>query len=87
MIDAAAEAHTGRTWGLADHDLAPLLDPRAIVATRTAEGGAAPSAIAAMVAQLRERLTELDARARERADRHRAAEEALLVTARAAAAG
>jgi argininosuccinate lyase len=87
MIDAAAEAHTGRTWGLADHDLAPLLDPRAIVATRTAEGGAAPSAIAAMVAQLRERLTELDARARERAERHRAAEEALLVTARAAAAG
>ena len=84
MLDAAAQAHTGRSWGLAELDLGPVLDPRAIVASRTAEGGAAPAAIASMVAGLRDRLAGLDAEARSRADHHAAAEAALLDAARAA---
>jgi argininosuccinate lyase len=84
MLDAAARAHTGGSWGLADLDLGPVLDPRAIVASRTAEGGAAPTAIASMVAGLRDRLAGLDAEARDRADHHAAAEAALLAAARSA---
>ena len=42
MIDEAALAHVGTSWGLAGTDLSEVLDPWRIVLSRTAEGGAAP---------------------------------------------
>ena len=84
MLDEAAVAHTGRAWDLAGTDLSDLLDPRSIVATRRAEGGAAPAALAAMIADLRAVLGELDAAARDRASGFAASEALLLEQARAA---
>jgi argininosuccinate lyase len=63
MVDAAALAHTGRAWGLAGEDLSGVLDPLRIVATRTAEGGAAAGALDRMVAELRADLDRLAAEA------------------------
>jgi argininosuccinate lyase len=86
MIDEAALAHTGRSWGLAGEDLAPVLDPWRIVESRRAEGGAAPVALARMAGELR---TELDALARAVAGQTAGfdrAEQQLLRAARAAAA-
>jgi argininosuccinate lyase len=86
MIDEAALAHTGRSWGLAGEDLAPVLDPWRIVESRRAEGGAAPAAVARMAGELR---TELDALARAVADQTAGfdrAEQQLLRAARVAAA-
>ena len=42
MLDNASIAHQGRPLGLAGHDLSAVLDPRLIVSTRSARGGAAP---------------------------------------------
>ncbi len=85
MIDDAALAHTGRSWGLAGAELTAVLDPREIVASRRAEGGAAPAALAAMTAQLRERLDALANDAQARTATFDRAESDLLDTARAAA--
>ncbi|MDN5861359.1 MAG: argininosuccinate lyase [Pseudonocardia sp.] len=82
MLDEAAHAHTGRSWGLAGTDLSDVLDPRSIVAQRRAEGGAAPAALAAMIADLREVLAGIGDAAAERAAGFAAAEEALLERAR-----
>jgi argininosuccinate lyase len=87
MLDEAALAHTGRSWGLAGTDLTDVLDPRSIVAERRAEGGAAPAALAAMIADLREVLADLGAAAAERTAGFAAAEEALLAQARAVVHG
>jgi argininosuccinate lyase len=84
MLDEAAVAHTGRAWGLGGIDLSELLDPRSIVATRRAEGGAAPTALAAMIADLRSVLGELGAAARDRARGFDTSEALLLDQARAA---
>ncbi len=59
MIDAAAWELTGRSVGLAELDLAPVLDPRAIVETRTAAGGAAPPVVEGMADQCRRAAREL----------------------------
>jgi argininosuccinate lyase len=83
MLDEAALAHTGRSWGLAGTDLADVLDPRSIVAQRRAEGGAAPAALAAMIADLRGVLADIGDAAAERVAGFTAAEEALLERARA----
>jgi len=48
MLDAAAEETIGRRLGLAGRDLSEVLDPRAIVGTRTALGGAAPEVVRRM---------------------------------------
>jgi argininosuccinate lyase len=61
MIDDAAFAHTGQRWGLAGADLSEVLDPWHIVASRRAEGGAAPAALARMIDALRAELAELNA--------------------------
>jgi argininosuccinate lyase len=87
MVDEAALAHTGRSWGLADTDLSAVLDPRAIVASRQAEGGAAPEALVQMTKTLRTQLRELAGQAEQRATAFDDAEAALLETARAVAAG
>ncbi|GAA1840318.1 argininosuccinate lyase [Pseudonocardia ailaonensis] len=83
MVDEAARAHTGADWGLTGRDLSGVLDPRAVVATRRAEGGASPEALAAMITSLRERLRGLAARAEEQGARFDEAEARLVATARA----
>ena len=52
-LDAAAAQLTGRPLGLDAQALAAVLDPRAIVATRTAPGGAAPQVTAEMAGRYR----------------------------------
>jgi argininosuccinate lyase len=83
MIDEAALEHTGRSFGLAGTDLSEVLDPWRIVLTRRAEGGAAPDALADMVAALRTGLDALDARAAARTAGFDRVEQELLDTARA----
>ncbi|AEA23859.1 argininosuccinate lyase [Pseudonocardia dioxanivorans CB1190] len=85
MIDEAAVAHTGRSWGLAGEDLSGVLDPVSIVASRRAEGGAAQAAVADMVSRLRAELDELAAYAAARTAGFDRAEQELLVQARGVA--
>lgn len=85
MIDEAAVAHTGRSWGLAGEDLSGVLDPVSIVASRRAEGGAAQAAVADMVSRLRAELDELAADAAARTAGFDRAEQELLVEARGVA--
>jgi argininosuccinate lyase len=78
MLDRTAVAETGRAWGLTGRDLSGVLDPMSIVATRSATGGAAPSAVATMVEHCRERAAGLAATvAARRADLDRATESLL----------
>jgi argininosuccinate lyase len=51
-LDAAAREVLGRSLPIEPADLAGVLDPAAIVATRVAVGGAAPSAVDTMVDEL-----------------------------------
>jgi argininosuccinate lyase len=50
MLDQAAAETIGRGLGLAGRDLSEVLDPRAIVNTRTSLGGAAPEVVRGMAA-------------------------------------
>ncbi|HEV8166555.1 MAG TPA: argininosuccinate lyase, partial [Actinomycetota bacterium] len=50
MLDQAASETIGRGLGLTGRDLAEVLDPRAIVRTRTSLGGAAPEVVRRMAA-------------------------------------
>jgi argininosuccinate lyase len=50
MLDEAATGTIGRGLGLAGRDLSEVLDPRAIVLTRTSLGGAAPEVVRRMAA-------------------------------------
>jgi argininosuccinate lyase len=59
MLDDVARAETGQSWGLTDRDLSEVLDPAAIVASRTGTGGAAPDAVEAMVEQCRQLTRDL----------------------------
>jgi len=61
LLDRAATEQTGAPLGLAARDLTEVLDPRRIVETRTAEGGAAPPVVEQMAAACREQATELAA--------------------------
>jgi argininosuccinate lyase len=63
LIDEAAREYTGAPLGLADADVSAVLDPRRIVATRTATGGAAPQVVAQMAKECRVRAAELRAAA------------------------
>ena len=78
MLDAAAEQHAGRPLGLAGRDLSEVLDPRRIVATRTAAGGAAPPVVEAMAASCREQAAELLDLAQRRRNGFRASERRLV---------
>jgi argininosuccinate lyase len=51
MLDAAAVEQTGGKLGLTGHDLSTMLDPREIVQTRIASGGAAPVVVRDMAAR------------------------------------
>jgi argininosuccinate lyase len=87
MLDAAAQQHTGREIGLTGRDLAEVLDPRHIVATRTAAGGAAPPVVEGMAASCREQAAGLLGLARERRDGFRTAERHLVERATTVARG
>ena len=82
MLDEVAMAETGRDWRLTDRDLSPVLDPRSIVESRVGTGGAAPEAIAVMVAQCRRLTDELDATVAQRRGDLDQAEQLLLRQAR-----
>jgi argininosuccinate lyase len=87
MLDEAAREVVGRPLGLAGNDLEEVLDPRAIVLTRVAPGGAAP----AVVEQMAGACGEAAAALRDTAARHqvafREAEDDLLNQAREVAGG
>jgi argininosuccinate lyase len=87
MLDDAAEEYTGRPIGLTGRDLVEILDPRHIVATRTADGGAAPSVVEGMAASCREQARELRDLALDRREGFQAADRRLLETAEAFASG
>lgn len=52
LLDEAARAVIERPLGLTDQFIAECMEPQHIVATRTTEGGAAPAAVQAMLAEL-----------------------------------
>ena len=87
LLDEAAREQLGRPLGLAGRDLAEVLDPRAIVLTRLAPGGAAPAVVRGMARSCSEHAERLMALAAGHAERFRAAEEALLSQAREVARG
>jgi argininosuccinate lyase len=58
-LDAAAVEHTGAPLGLTGRDLREVLDPRQIVRTRTAEGGAAPEVVEQMAVGCHREAQEL----------------------------
>jgi argininosuccinate lyase len=53
LLDAAAVEQIGRPLGLAGSDLSSVVDPRAIVETRVAPGGAAPAVVRDMAGRCR----------------------------------
>ena len=59
LLDAAATEQLGRPLGLTGRDLSTVLDPRAIVQTRVAPGGAAPDVVRDMAARCRTDATGL----------------------------
>jgi argininosuccinate lyase len=87
MLDDAAREYTGRPIGLTGRDLVEILDPRHIVATRTAAGGAAPPVVEGMAASCREQARELRDLALARREGFQAADRCLLDTAEAFASG
>jgi argininosuccinate lyase len=78
MLDQAAQEQIGRSLGLAGGDLAEVLDPRAIVQTRSAPGGAAPEVVTRMAAVCAEAARALGDRAAALRAAHRRAEAGLL---------
>jgi argininosuccinate lyase len=76
-LDVAAREVLGRSLPIEAADLAGVLDPVAIVATRVALGGAAPSAVDAMVGELEVRHQAVVDAARARLARHLGAESEL----------
>ncbi len=87
MLDEAARQHTGRDLGLRGRDLTEVLDPRRIVQTRTAQGGAAPPVVEQMASDCDRTAQELSALSANRLDGFDRAEHQLLVAAGRLAAG
>jgi argininosuccinate lyase len=85
MLDRAAQARIGRPLGLRWTDLGAVLDPRAIVSTRTSPGGAAPDVVRTMSAACRASAEEIGAEARKRAEAAADAEARLVSLAEAEA--
>jgi argininosuccinate lyase len=77
-IDEAAQRLGVRPLTLDPAELAVALDPRAIVATRTASGGAAPDIVAAMAKQNAEQAVDLATRAGRQIARFKDAEAELV---------
>ncbi|MDQ1617954.1 MAG: argininosuccinate lyase [Actinomycetota bacterium] len=87
MIDAAAQRYAGRTLGLAGADLTEVLDPRRIVETRTAVGGAAPGVVEKMASSCSDEAAELLGLARTSRAGFAEAQQALLDAAAALSSG
>jgi argininosuccinate lyase len=87
LLDQAAVEYAGRTLGLAGTDISEILDPRRIVETRTAPGGAAPEVVEQMAASCRERAGQLQTAAHAQRVAFEEARRSLLATAAAIAAG
>ena len=85
MLDDAAEKTAGHRLGLTGADLAEVLDPAAIVSTRTLAGGAAPAVVRQMAAECAAAASGIRGQAAEAARKIGRAEAALLTAARAAA--
>lgn len=83
MINSAAQARSGEPWDITNEELAGVLRPEAIVASRTSEGGAARDVVIAGVAATRGRLAALSDHAAARQVDFAAVETALLARARA----
>jgi argininosuccinate lyase len=81
MLDRAAQARIGRPLGLDGSDLGGVLDPRAIVSTRTAPGGAAPDVVRTMSDACAEWAARLTAEAGRRTHAAVAAEASLIALA------
>ena len=84
LLDETALSQFGEHWGLTGRDLTGVLDPMNIVATRTATGGAAPSALATMITQCEQRADDLASAVGTRRAALDRATESLLERARAA---
>jgi argininosuccinate lyase len=85
MLDAAAREQIGRSLGLGGRDLREVLDPGAIVRTRSAPGGAAPQVVTEMAGGCAQAARSLAARAAALRESHRRAEDELLRRAAEAA--
>ena len=82
MLDDAAMAVTGESWGLAATDLEPALDPRVIIETRRGTGGAAPAAVESMLAQCEHKADDLASAVQARRRALQATKQQLLERAR-----
>jgi argininosuccinate lyase len=82
MLDNVSVQLEGRPLGLAGHDLSGVLDPKLIVLTRSAQGGAAPAAVEAMVQACGAEASALHSAAAGWTKSFATAEETLLATAR-----
>jgi argininosuccinate lyase len=87
MIDDAAAEHTGSAWGVTGADLSEVLDPERIVATRTAQGGAARAPFQHMLRDLRSSVADLRTSAERLARSFARAEQELLATAQTVTGG
>ncbi|GAA1127256.1 argininosuccinate lyase [Nocardioides aquiterrae] len=85
-LDLAASSVIGRPLGLDAEEVSAVLDPRSIVATRTALGGAAPAAVAEMTETYLAKAEALSSRARDELQKYAAAEARLLAEAEEVAA-
>lgn len=74
MIDDAAAELLGRPLGFESRDLSDVLDPRSIVGTRRAKGGAAPAVVSQMAESARSDAAALRDEATAHLDAFRAAE-------------
>ncbi len=87
MLDEAAEEVVGQPLSLAGRDLSEVLDPRAIVRTRTSRGGSAPEVVREMAAGIRADAERARDEAARRAEAYAAAERDLLSLAGETAGG
>jgi len=87
MLDQAAEEVVGRGLGLRGRDLSEVLDPRSIVRTRDAPGGAAPAVVRQMALSCREQAQDLRRSALARTAAFRKSELDLLGQAKEVAGG
>jgi argininosuccinate lyase len=76
-VARASAAVVGQPWRVDDAELRVMLDPRALVGSRTALGGAAPGAMRPMITRVRQHAAQLRTQARTRRDAIRAAEDIL----------
>jgi argininosuccinate lyase len=87
ILDEAAQELIGRSLGLTGRDLSEVLDPRAIVQTRDADGGAAPHVVRDMAASCRAHAERVESLASARAQSFTGAETEMLRQAQEVADG